>query len=414
MNARNQLFRIAVRRYPPFEETIGRQWARFDQQAKTGLSLDLVPLDLRPLEDALFASNGMQNGDWDVAFITTDWIASMHQKNCAVDLAPMLATNPPEDYPRGWSDSLLRLQRIGDSVLGVPFHDGPECLIYRRDLFDNPTLRARYHSEFGEDLTPPLTWQHFHRLARFFHEPERQLYGTVFAAYSDGHNAVYDFLLQLWTRAGSLFDATGNIRFHSHQAHEALTFYRNILADAKAVHPKSHSFDSVQAGMSFAAGNVALMINWFGFATIAHTSPASRVRGFVGIAPIPSAGEGSRVSLNVYWILSIAAGSPHRDFAWRFLRHNLSPAMDKLTTTLGAIGCRISTWRDPEVNVAIPFYHHIEQLHAHAREIPQRSDWPRVATIIDRLMTATITTRTPIADLLAEADHTAANSSSKA
>ena len=404
MNARSRLFRIAVRRYPPFEETIRQQWNHFEQQAKTGLTLDLVLLDLHPLEDALFTYNGMCNGDWDVAFVATDWIASMHQSGCALDLAPMLASDPPEDYPHGWSDSLLRLQRVGDSVLGVPFHDGPECLIYRRDLFDDAVLRERYQGAFGEDLAAPRTWQHFHRLARFFHQPERHLYGSVFAACPDGHNCVYDFLLQLWTRGGSLFGADGEIRFQTDQAHEALTFYRDFLADANAVHPQSHSFDSVQAGLAFAAGNVALMINWFGFATMAHTSPDSHVRGLVDISPIPSASQGSSISLNVYWILSIAIGSPHRDAAWRFLHHNLKPAMDKLTTTLGAIGCRKSTWRDPDVNAAIPFYHHIEQLHANAREIPQRADWPHIASAIDHLITAAIATTRPISELLVEAD----------
>jgi multiple sugar transport system substrate-binding protein len=137
---------------------------------------------------------------------------------------------------------------------------------------------------------------------------------------------------------------------------------------------------------------------------MAHTSPDSAVRGQVDIAEIPVAEQGSTASLNVYWLLSIAAGSPHRQQAWRFLRHNLTPAMDKLTTMLGAIGCRRSTWNDAEVNAAIPFYQRIEQLHANAREIPQRADWPRIAGIIDRLVTATVGTSTPIADLLIEAD----------
>jgi multiple sugar transport system substrate-binding protein len=106
----------------------------------------------------------------------------------------------------------------------------------------------------------------------------------------------------------------------------------------------------------------------------------------------------------VYWILSIAVGSPHQRASWQFLRHTQTPAMDKLTTTSGAIGCRRSTWNDAEVNAAIPFYHRIEQLHAHAREIPQRSDWPRIAAIIDALVTATATTSTPIDALLQQAD----------
>jgi multiple sugar transport system substrate-binding protein len=401
---RNQTFRIAVRKYAPFEQAIRAQWQTFEAEARTGLTLDLVALDLHPLEEALFTTNGMRDGDWDAAFVATDWIASMHAQQCAVDLAPLLRDDPPQGYPAGWSPSLLRLQRIGETILGVPYHDGPECLIYRRDLFEDPKIRRRYEQQYSKPLTPPTTWDEFHRIARFLHNPEEQLYGTVFAAYPDGHNSVYDFLLQLWTRNGDLFSPSGEIRFHTSEAVAALSFYRTMLADKDAVHPDCLKLDSVAAGLAFAAGTVAMMINWFGFATMAHTSPESAIRGKVDIAPIPHGEQGSTASLNVYWILSIASGSPHRHAAWQFLRHTQTPAMDKLTTTRGAIGCRISTWHDAEVNAAIPFYHRIEQLHAHAREIPQRSDWPQIAAIIDALVTATVTTQTPIPDLLRQAE----------
>jgi multiple sugar transport system substrate-binding protein len=171
------------------------------------------------------------------------------------------------------------------------------------------------------------------------------------------------------------------------------------------VHPSCKDFDSIQAGLSFARGEAAMMVNWFGFATMAHTSPDSAIRGLVDIAEIPSDRGHSTTSLNVYWILSIAAGSPYPGVAWRFLQHCLTPAMDKLTTTSGAIGCRKSTWTDPEVNAAIPFYHRMESLHAAAREIPQRSDWPGIAAIIDKLVVSTITADQSVETLLQQAEN---------
>jgi multiple sugar transport system substrate-binding protein len=401
---RTQLFRIAVRKYPPFERAIRAQWLDFESKAQTGLTLDLAALDLQPLEEALFGSNGMRNGDWDVAFVATDWIANMHRQACALDLAPLLRDHPPADYPFGWTDSLLRLQRIDKAVLGVPYHDGPECLIYRRDLFEDAGLCAQYQQQFGEKLAPPATWPEFHRVARFLHQPAQEFYGTAFAAFPDGHNSVYDFLLQVWTRGGDVFDSAGRVQFQTPEAEAALAFYREILTDKSAVHPDCATLDSVAAGLAFAGGHVAMMINWFGFATMAHTSPESSVLGKVAIADVPRDGKGSTASLNVYWILSIAAGSPHQGHAWKFLRHVLTPAMDKLTTLSGAIGCRRSTWNDPEVNAAIPFYHRIEDLHANAREIPQRADWPQIASIIDRLVTANITTDETPLELLRRAD----------
>lgn len=400
---RAQTFRIAVRKFGPFEEAIRAQWDAFEQNVSTGLTLEMVPLDLQPLERALFESRGMSHGEWDAAFVATDWIAAMEEQGCAVDLTPYLESDPPPDYPEGWSPSLLRLQQIDGKILGVPYHDGPECLMYRHDLFGDPELRGRFFEQHGRELAPPITWAEFHQIARFFHRPAGRLYGTVFAAFPDGHNSVYDFLLQLWTRGGELTDLAQQIRLTTPEAEDALTFYRAILRDADAIHPESAHLDSVGAGLRFAAGEVAMMVNWFGFATHAHVSPESSVRGLVDVAHIPRGEGGQSASLNVYWILAMPSGTPHREIAWKFLRHTQTPAMDKLTTTNHAIGCRLSTWKDPGVQATIPFYDKLETLHHHAHEIPQRSDWPRIANIIDKLVTRAITTEIPIRTLLQEA-----------
>lgn len=400
---RRKRFRVAVRRFGAFEQAIATQWTAFDADHKTGLELDLVSLDLQPLEHALFASGGMANGDWDVAFVATDWVSAMNQLHCAVDLAPLIAADPPQDWPHGWTDSLLRLQTLGPQVLGVPYHDGPECLIFRRDLFEDPTHRERFFAEFGRELGPPRTWTEFHETARFFNDPKSNLHGTAFAAFPDGHNSVYDFLLQLWTRGGELLTPDGALRFDTPEAEAALTFYRCILSDSQASLPECLQLDSVSLGERFANGQIAMMINWFGFAAMAHTSSDSAVRGCVQIAPIPFEAPGSSVSLNVYWLLSIASGGPHIPVAWNFLRHVLTREMDRITTLSGAIGCRRTTWSDPEINKLIPFYCGVEKLHRSAREIPPRSNWPLIAGRIDKLITRTITTDISICELLREA-----------
>ncbi|MGH9653428.1 MAG: extracellular solute-binding protein [Bryobacteraceae bacterium] len=405
--SREQTFRIAIRKFDPFESAIRKQWQAFEDAEKTGLTLEAEAFDLHPLQETLFVQQGLAEGHWDVAFLSTDWIAAVHEFQCVADLAPLLQNDPPEGYPRDWSQSLLRLQNVDGSVLGVPYHDGPECLIYRKDLFDDPAEQQAYRKRYGVPLTVPHTWSEFEQVARFFQRPDRRLYGTAFAAFPDGHNTVYDFLLQLWTRGGELFDHAGRIHFETPEALEALRFYRSMLEDNSATHPDCREMDSVQSGLAFAAGEIAVMVNWFGFAVMCETLAGSRVKGNVGVTLVPRGGNASSVSLNAYWILSIAARSPHRDIAYRFLRHCLSAPMDKLLTLEGATGCRKSTWKDAEVNASIPFYYLLESLHASARELPRLNYWPEIAALIDELLTALIQTTTPVAQLVREADRKA-------
>ncbi len=376
-------FRIAVRAFPPFESAIRKQWERFESDARTGLHLEAMPLDLHPLHEAIFGSSG---ANWDAAFVVTDWMAEAAESKALVDLAPFLAAGPPQGYPGAWTPSLRRIQEFDGRILGLPYHDGPECLIYRKDLFQ----------EAG--LAPPQTWEEFHRIARLLNRPAENRFGAVFAAYPDGHNTVYDFCLQLWSRGGELFDSQGLPHFTTQPAADALRFYRAILRDRSAVHPRCAEFDSVKSGFAFANGEVALMANWFGFAAMCETSPDSKVRGKVAVASVPG-----RVSLNVYWTLAIPSGSARRGLAWRFLRHCASPEMDKLLTLEGGIGCRKSTWTDREVNRTVPFYREMERLHAGAREMPRLAQWPRIAAAIDDMMLAAIGTDRPEKELLSQA-----------
>ena len=401
---RQRKFRVAVRKFDPFESAIQKQWSSFEKIARTGLVLEAEAFDLHPLSETLFENGGMARGDWDVAFINTDWVASIHELNAALDLAPYLKADPPEGYPHAWSDSLLRLQNVNGAVLGFPYHDGPECLIYRKDLFEDAKEQSAYRARFGIPLRVPQTWDEFRAVAGFFYRPEQKLYGTVFAAFPDGHNTVYDFLLQLWTRGGELFDSGGQLCLNTPEAIEALTFYRSMLRDQWAVHPDCRQMDSVKSGLAFAAGEVALMVNWFGFGAMCETIADSRVKGRVDIAAIPHAEGAAPISLNIYWILSIAAGSSHPDVAYRFLRHCASGPMDKLLTLEGAIGCRKSTWNDPDVNRLIPFYNRLDRLHNGAREMPILHRWPLVASLIDKLVLDTIDTREPVDRLVREAD----------
>jgi len=279
-------------------------------------------------------------------------------------------------------------------------------LIYRKDLFADPELNDRYALKFGEPLAVPQTWDQFHRIARFLTHPRKSVYGTAFAAFPDGHNTVYDFCLQLWTRGGELFENSGRMLLDTPKSCEALDFYRELLKDASAVHPESRMFDSVQSGLAFAAGQIAMMVNWFGFASMSETVSESKVKGHVAVAPVPSGG-GPRVSLNAYWILGIPTGSRHRDLAWNFLCHSTSPEMDRLLTLEGGIGCRKSTWRDAQVNSVVPFFHCLESLHENARELPRLSNWSDLAAVIDRMVLDAIDSEEPTAAIIQRAQYCA-------
>lgn len=404
---RDQSFRIAIRRFEPFERAIVRQWAAFQAETGCPLTLEYASLDLHPLVDTLFTHDGLKNGEWDIAFVVTDWLADAVAQGALLDLAPLMAQDPVPDYPQGWSPTLSGMQQFGKRIFGLPYHDGPECLIFRTDLFEDPLEQSTFAERYGYSLEPPRTWEAFADIAQFFTRPDERLYGAVFAAFPDGHNTVYDFCLQLWSRGGDLLDDRGRPRLDSDEAIAGLDFYRTMVHDRERTPPGLENIDSVQSGELFASGSVAMMVNWFGFAAVCEQTGCA-VKGRTGVTTLPAAPGVDPASLVVYWLLGVAAGSPHPETAYAFARHCCTPAMDKLTTLEGGIGCRLSTWADPEVNALIPFYSELPRLSASSRTLPRSRSLPALVAIIDEAVQSALNSDEPTADILARAQARAA------
>jgi multiple sugar transport system substrate-binding protein len=394
--------RIAVRKFDPFESTLQKLWDLFCSKNNITVEAEMIPFELHDLYEETITKEGLKNGNWDIAHINTDWIFDAANEQAILNLNTLIAENPPQDYPNGWHQSLLHLQQINNGTFGLPFHDGPECLIFRKDLFENPIEKENFKKQFGYELFPPKTWNEFTQLAEFFNRPEQNLYGCVFANYPDGHNMVFDFCLQLWTRGGSLLNSQKQININTSAAVEALDFYRNMVNNSKAVHPQSKKFGSVEAGMAFAKGEAAMAINWFGFASMCEVIDESAVKGKVDITELPHDENHKTASLNVYWLYTIGTGSKHQKLAYDFLRFATTPESDKLLTTEGGIGCRKSTWYDTEINKTIPYYHKLETLHENALTLPQTPIWPKVAELIDKMVLQALESEIPSATLLEE------------
>lgn len=397
---KNEVFRIAVRKFGPFESAMQKAWDQYCQVSGCELKAELVPMDLHELHESALTNKGLKNGDWDVAHINTDWLYEGYADQAFADLQPFIDQQPPADFPSGWSNSLLESQQFDGQILGLPFHDGPECLIYRKDLFADIVEQERFLSLYGKPLSVPGTWEEFVEVARFFNRPEQNLFGSAFACYPDGHNTVFDFCLQLWNRGGTLTDENGRVKVNSQPAAAGLNFYRTIVRDTQAVHPGSAEFDSVRAGAAFAKGEVAMMVNWFGFAAVCEVDPASAVKGKVDVSTVPAAPGCTPASLNVYWLYTMGAGSRHQQTAYDFIRFAVNEVNDKQLTLEGGIGCRMSTWKDTEVNQLVPYYHKLEQLHRNAKTLPRKSNWAEIAAVIDDMVSEAMQSDQAIGDII--------------
>lgn len=382
--------RIALRNYADFENALDEE-ARLFEALHPGSHVELVSTGIHELHNSTIAKGGLREGRFDLALLVTDWLAEGLAAGALEDLQHWQERTPIPDWPHGWAWSLVRPLVFGNQLSSLPWHDGPECLVYRTDLFGDPKKRTAFRAQFGRELAPPTTWQEFEQTARFFTDPSTGRYGTVFAAFPDGHNTLYDFALQLWTRGGELLDSSGRPHLTTHEAVSALDFYRRVVRDPALCHPRSPHLDSTQSGDLFIDGEVAMMANWFGFAARSARA-GSPLEGKAAIAPLPSSDGRPPVSLSVFWALAMGSGSRNKELAWEFLRFIATPERDLGMTRHGTVGVRLSTWRNPALQAQIPVYREIEAISLGARQLPSGTRMAAFAAVIDAVVTRALDT----------------------
>jgi multiple sugar transport system substrate-binding protein len=397
----NTHLRVAVREFVDFENAFAEQIELY-RKLHPDVEIEAVPLDLHKLHAALFETNGLRSGTWDIGFLSTDWTAEAVESGAVEELTPYMQQKPVPDWPQGWARSISEPLRFDDKLYTLPWHDGPECLIYRRDLFEDANEQKTFRNQYGYDLKPPATWKQFSEVARFFTRPEKNLYGTLFAAFPDGHNTLYDFALQLWSRGGEFQDAAGNAVLDTAESIAALDFYRDIVRDASRCYPGAEQLDSTRSGDVMLSGAVAMMVNWFGFAARCDRAD-SPLRGKIAIAPIPADEGKTPASLSVFWTLGIGSGSKHKQAAYDFLHFLTQPELDLGIVKHGTVGVRLSTWRSAEVQRQVPAYGKIEEISLHARTLPRSKSLPAFAAVVDDVMVQALTTQTASGEILAKA-----------
>lgn len=397
---------IKYRSFDGFERALQAQIAHF-QSLYPDVTVTSSHAGPEDLYAEMVEHGEVHSGKYDIMLVLTDWLPDLQQRAGLLDLRSFIAQAPPQDWPHGWSPSLLELQRSNQGqIYGLPYHDGPEMFHYRADLFASAREQESFRMLHGRELRVPETWDEFREVAQFFTRPDQGLYGAVIAGLNDGHNNVYDFFIHLWSRGGALFDDQLNPTFHDAIGQTALQFYVDSLTTMGITSPHALHYDSVAAGVAYAAGEGAMMLNWAGFMSVAQLPP-SQIINKTRCTTIPRGNnpEGRHASLNVYWVLGICAGSRNPELAYQFLRETASADMDKITSLSGGSGVRKSTWNDADIRSQFQYYEVMEQVHTGIDTLPALPQYPMLNEVFSRMTWAAVQGHKSVTQALNDAAH---------
>jgi multiple sugar transport system substrate-binding protein len=299
-------------------------------------------------------------GRYDILVAVTEWMTGYIAGGYLEPLGPYIQKEgSQEKFRSAWTPGLLAFEQDGSGELyGLPYHDGPQLLYYRKDLFNDSANKNAFKAKYKYDLKAPETWDQFLDIAKFFTRPDQGLWGTVQTAKFGAQQLAHDFWLLLPLFGGGRgYDEKWAPTFNSPAGVEAAQFYADLMNKYKVSPKSSTTFDVPEGGDFYLTGKAAMHWNWSHIGAYAELPQYSKIIGKNAYTIMPKKpGVGQQAVYSSYWVHTIAKTSNNKQAAWDFIKFITNKENDKVVSTVGGIPCRLSSWNDPSLLAKFPFY----------------------------------------------------------
>lgn len=283
----------------------------------------------------------------DIASGSVNWCVGSNHTSFApqygdfyVDLKPYIPASTLAQYvPSAISNStvdgkLVQLPRVTDI----------SSIYYNKLIYDDPAIKARYKAKFGKGLEPPTTFDEYKQQAIFLSSPPN-VYGTAFPGKDEGLTGRFMEILR--ANGGDLFDAKMNPIFNSQAGVDALQWFVDLYK-AKAVPAGTVNYTWDDIGQSFAAGTLALDIDWPGFAAFFNNPKTSKIAGHVGFALAPVGEAGKRGGWSGSHSFSVTAACDNKKAAVSFVEFMTDYDSEMMEARAGNLPTRTQAFTDVE------------------------------------------------------------------
>ncbi|MBZ9749569.1 ABC transporter substrate-binding protein [Deinococcus sp. HMF7604] len=281
-----------------------------------------------------------KSSDIDVYQLDVVWPGLLSQH--FVDLKGKVPTNEINAHFKGIIDA----NTVNGKLVALPWFTDAGLLYYRTDLLKKYGFSAA-----------PKTWTEMALMAKKIQDGEQKT-NKAFAGYVwQGKN--YEGLTcdaMEWLVSfggGTIVDAKGNITINNAQAAKALD---TAASWVKSISPAGvTTYDEEAARGIFQAGNAAFMRNW-PYAWALGQGADSKVKGKIGVAPLPSGGSRNAATLGG-WQLGVSSYSKNQAAAIDLVRYLAGPAEQKIRAIEGAYNPTLqSLYKDKDVLAKNPFF----------------------------------------------------------
>ena len=324
----------------------------------------------------------------------------LNAKDSAIDLFLIDIVNPAQYASKGWIEpldkyvggpSFLRndylpvyqtANVVDGKVVALPSQGDSMFMYYRKDLL----------AKHG--VAEPKTWDELAAGAKKVMAAEKQpnLQGlSIQGAPIEG--AVCTFLLPYWSQGKQFNDAAGKLTLDKTAAVNGLKMWLKMM-DEGVIKKNIAEVNTNMTLNEFKAGEAVFAIGW-GFMFDRFKDDAdSKVKGNVGVMPLPAMAGGKSATCMGGWQWSMNAFSKNKDAAGNLIKFLSSKESSTFIAREGSIlPVFQSVYRDAAVNKAVPWFKDALPVVLGAQSRPMVEDYGQVSDII-RTTTSAILART--------------------
>jgi multiple sugar transport system substrate-binding protein len=324
----------------------------------------------------------------------------LNAKDSAIDLFLIDIVNPAQYASKGWIEpldkyvggpSFLRndylpvyqqANVVDGKVMALPSQGDSMFMYYRKDLL----------AKHG--VAEPKNWDELAAGAKkiMAAEKDANLQGLSFQG-APIEGAVCTFLLPYWGQGKQFNDAGGKLTLDKTAAVNGLKMWLKMMDDGVVKKNIAEVTTPVTVN-EFKAGNVVFAINW-GFAFDRFKDDAdSKVKGNVGVMPLPAMAGGKSATCMGGWQWSMNAYGKNKDAAGNLIKFLSSKEASAFIAREGSIlPVFQSVYKDAAVNKAVPWFKDALPVVLGAQSRPMVEDYGQVSDII-RTTTSAVLART--------------------
>ena len=330
----------------------------------------------------------------------------LNAKDPSIDVYLMDVVNPAQYHGAAWLEPLNKL--IGEpratlapylpayttsnvvegELAAMPAWADAMFLYYRRDLLE----------KHGQAL--PRTWDELATVARAVQAAEKAQGSPALQGLSlQGapiEGTVCTFLLPYWGQGKAFNDAQGRLTMDRDAAARGLQMWLGMM-DSGVIKRNIAEVRTQDTTNEFKAGQVLFAISWsFGWDRFDNDAD-SRVRGRVGVMPLPAMAGGRPATCLGGWQWAVSAFSRNKTEAAKLVRFLSSPEASRFYAVRGALlPSHTALYDDAEVLRALPWIAQARDALTTAQSRPLSADYPQVSDTIRTATNAVLArTKTP-------------------